>query len=83
MQLFCNTSPDTRAGFRLPRELLASIDAVCHELDLTRSQIFRKSVTQFIKSLGDQHDVQIPTRPEQKPTTGWSQELYDRLQRRR
>jgi hypothetical protein len=76
-------APDIRAGFRLPRELLASIDAVCHELDLTRSQIFRKCVTQFIKSLAEHDHLHTPPKLEERPATGWSPELYDRLKPRR
>ena len=83
MKLHHSTTPDSHAAFRLPKELLSSVDSICNRFDLTRSQIFRKSVTQFIKTFGDHHDVQTPPKVEERPTTGWSLELYDRLQRRK
>ena len=72
-------------AFRLPKELLASIDLICNEFDLTRSQLFRRSVTEFIKTLGHERNAQplsavpIPKQEERK----WSAELYHRLERRR
>ena len=83
MKSFHSSPPDSRTGFRLSKELLSSINSICEKMDLSRSQLFRKSINQFIKSLGDQHDVQIPASVEERPTTGWSPELYDRLQRKR
>jgi metal-responsive CopG/Arc/MetJ family transcriptional regulator len=43
-------SPDSHAAFRLPSGLLGKIDSICNELDLTRSQFFRLSIRQYIKS---------------------------------
>jgi metal-responsive CopG/Arc/MetJ family transcriptional regulator len=86
MRLFRKEPPDSRTGFRLPRELLASIDAVCNEQDLTRSQVFRKCVTQFIKSVGDNRNVQnlgIAQMTQVEQHSGWMPELYDRLERRK
>jgi hypothetical protein len=51
MNLFRTTSTDAASAFRLPKELLAAIDAACNELDLTRSRLFRRSVTEFLKSM--------------------------------
>jgi hypothetical protein len=86
MRLFRKAPPDSRTGFRLPQELLASIDAVCNEQDLTRSQVFRKCVTQFINCVGEDRNVRYPgtaqtARVEQH--SGWMPELYDRVQRKR
>ena len=82
MKFFRRTPPDSSTAFRLPKELLSTIDSICDEMDLTRSQLFRRSVTEFIKSLGHERKVQehvaIP-----KPERKWSTELYDRLERRR
>ena len=84
MKLFRRTPPDSSTAFRLPKELLASIDSICNDLDLTRSQLFRRSVTEFIKSLGHERNVQpSSTVPIPKPERKWSTELYDRLERRR
>jgi metal-responsive CopG/Arc/MetJ family transcriptional regulator len=82
MRLFRKAPPDSRTGFRLPRELLASIDAVCNEQDLTRSQVFRRSITQFIKSFADNHELKT-NNVEEGTQSSWSPELYDRLQRRK
>ena len=41
--------PDPSTAFRLPRTLLATIDAVCQQQDLTRSQLYRKSIADFLK----------------------------------
>jgi hypothetical protein len=83
MKLHHGTAPDSHTAFRLPKELLSSVDSICDRFDLTRSQVFRRSLTQFIKSLGDHHDLQTPPTVEERPTTGWSPELYDRLQRKK
>ena len=84
MKLFRRTPPNSSTAFRLPKELLSTIDSLCNDLDLTRSQLFRRSVTEFIKSLGHERaqapsNVAIPKQEERK----WSAELYDRLERRR
>ena len=85
MKLFRTTTPNSSTAFRLPKELLSTIDTICNDLDLTRSQLFRRSVTEYIKSLGHERNMQepgnvaIPKQEERK----WSAELYDRLERRR
>ena len=85
LKLFRRTPPDSSTAFRLPKELLASIDSICNDLDLTRSQLFRRSVTEFIKTLGHERSVQDPNHAQvpKVEQRGWSPELYDRLQRRR
>ena len=40
---------DPITGFRLPRTMLAAVDAICVQQDLTRSQVFRRSIMEFIK----------------------------------
>jgi hypothetical protein len=50
LKVFRQTPPDAHAAFRLPKELLVTIDAICSELDLTRSQLFRRSITEYIKT---------------------------------
>ena len=50
-------SPEAHAAFRLPQDLLAIIDEICIEHDLTRSQLFRRSVAEYIKARGYQRDV--------------------------
>ena len=40
--------PDSSTAFRLPKQLLAKIDGICDELDCTRSQLFRRSIKEYI-----------------------------------
>jgi hypothetical protein len=56
------THTDVHAAFRLPAELLAAVDAVCSELDLTRSQVFRRSVAEHIRVTGMKMNVQSRSR---------------------
>ena len=39
---------DSSTAFRLPQSLLAKIDGICDELDCTRSQLFRRSIKEYI-----------------------------------
>jgi metal-responsive CopG/Arc/MetJ family transcriptional regulator len=41
---------DPATAFRLPQKILATVDAICARDDLTRSQIFRRSVMQYLKN---------------------------------
>jgi hypothetical protein len=41
---------DAHTAFRLPKNLLTTSDTICREFDLTRSQLFRRSIAEFIKS---------------------------------
>jgi hypothetical protein len=64
-------------GFRLSRTMLATIDSICVQQDLTRSQVFRRSIMEYLK----RHNVAINTdenSPEQNRT--WPGDLFD-LQR--
>ena len=48
-----NHSADVQAtstAFRLPRQLLQTVDQWCVENDLTRSQFFRHCITERVKS---------------------------------
>jgi predicted transcriptional regulator len=49
LRVFHQNPPDAHTAFRLPKELLAKIDTICEELDLTRSQLFRRSIAEYIK----------------------------------
>ena len=44
---------DRLTAFRLPAKLLSEIDACCESLDLTRSQVYRRAVNEFIKKNRD------------------------------
>jgi predicted transcriptional regulator len=41
---------DPATAFRLPRTMLATVDEICARQDLTRSQVFRRSVMQYLKN---------------------------------
>lgn len=74
----------TSAAFRLPKNLLETVDRWCGENDITRSQFIRHSINERVKCLGLAPLAQ--TTPPQASTSDqrqWSPELYDRLQRRR
>ena len=43
-------SPDSSTAFRLSKELLATVDTICERDDLTRSQVYRRSITEYLKS---------------------------------
>jgi hypothetical protein len=50
LRLFRTTPPNKHAAFRLSQELLATIDSICDQLDITRSQFFRHALTDRVKS---------------------------------
>jgi predicted PolB exonuclease-like 3'-5' exonuclease/predicted transcriptional regulator len=54
------------AGFRLPQTMLATVDSICAQQDLTRSQVFRRSIMEFIK----RQNV-TDTEPQQEWFAGW------------
>jgi predicted transcriptional regulator len=41
---------DPATAFRLPKAILATVDTICAREDLTRSQVFRRSVMQYLKN---------------------------------
>ena len=41
---------DPATAFRLPKRILATVDAICAREDLTRSQVFRRSVMEYLKN---------------------------------
>ena len=52
-------------AFRLSTELLARVDTLCREMDLTRSQLFRRSVAEYVARKESE-----PTRQMIGPETG-------------
>ena len=65
---------DPITGFGLPKTMLAKVDAICVQQDLTRSQVFRRSIMEYLK----RPNVAINTdgsSPEQNPT--WPAELFE------
>ena len=62
---------NSSTAFRLPQGLLATVDMVCDKQDLTRSQVFRRSITEYLKN----QQIEF-VEPEPKRT--WSEALYGR-----
>jgi hypothetical protein len=79
MNTISETITTSAAAFRLPTSLLQTIDKWCEENDITRSQFFRRCISDRIQSLGLQLSTTTPKQPEQQM---WSPELYERMRRR-
>jgi predicted transcriptional regulator len=62
---------DPATAFRLPKTILATVDAICAKEDLTRSQVFRRSVMQYLKS----QNALITDLNAPKPQEEWFAEL--------
>jgi hypothetical protein len=59
---------DPPTAFRLPKAILAIVDAICAKEDLTRSQVFRRSVMAYLKNQNAiATDVNQPTAPQEWP----------------
>jgi metal-responsive CopG/Arc/MetJ family transcriptional regulator len=63
---------NSSTAFRLPQGLLATVDIICDKQDLTRSQVFRRSITEYLKN------QQVEVLPEPEPKLTWSEALYRR-----
>jgi len=67
LKLFRQIKPDKSTAFRLPNGLLTTVDIICEKQDITRSQLYRRSLLEYIKN-------QPAEMLEPKPT--WSEALY-------
>jgi len=78
------TPPDASTAFRLPKEMLETVDLLCRDFDVCRSQIFRRSLSAFIKSVQDQRGVQSPHNvpPTNAPERKWGPDLLQRMEQR-
>ena len=56
--------------------MLATVDSICAKQDLTRSQVFRRSIMEYLKKQNIEIMEEV-TPPEPKLT--WPAELYNRL----
>jgi hypothetical protein len=72
LKLFRQIKPDKSTAFRLPNGLLTTVDIICEKQDITRSQLYRRSLMEYIKN----QQVEVLPEPEPKPT--WSEALYRR-----
>ena len=50
MKLFRQIKPDKSTAFRLPNGLLTTVDIICEKQDITRSQLYRRSLMEYIKN---------------------------------
>jgi len=65
---------DPPTAFRLPKAILATVDAICAREDLMRSQVFRRSVMEYLKNQNAiVTDVNQP-----EPQRAWPAELFKR-----
>ena len=48
MRTLQHTLPECLTAFRLPKELLETLNDICAELDCNRSQLIRRSLKEFI-----------------------------------
>jgi antitoxin component of RelBE/YafQ-DinJ toxin-antitoxin module len=73
MNNFGIKTSDPSIGLRLPKELLATVDAICEQHDLTRSQVVRHSVMEYLKN----RNIAIKAAPTE-PNSTWSEHLFNR-----
>ena len=69
---------DPITGFRVPKTVLAKVDLLCVQQDLTRSQVFRRSLMEYLKgqNVSTSTDVDQP-----EPQRTWPTELFERQRR--
>lgn len=73
MKLF-SQPPDASTAFRLPQKVLEAVDLACGKNDLTRSQIFRRSIVDYLKA----QNIEIAVEPDE-PKLVWSENIYKRI----
>ena len=66
--------PNSSTAFRLPQGLLATVDVICDQQDLTRSQVYRRSIMEYLRS----QQVEIVEPQTEQPKFTWSEALYGR-----
>ena len=66
--------PNSSTAFRLPQGVLATVDLICDQQDLTRSQVYRRSITEYLKN----QQVEIVEPQTEQPKLTWSEALYGR-----
>jgi len=61
-------------GFRLSETMLATVDSFCAKQDLTRSQLFRRSIAEYLKN---QNAIVTDVNPTER-NLPWPAELFER-----
>jgi predicted transcriptional regulator len=64
---------DPPTAFRIPKRILATVDAICAREDLTRSQVFRRSVMQYLKN---QNAIATDVKQTEAPQE-WPADLFE------
>ena len=64
-------------AFRLPKVIIATVDAICAREDLTRSQVFRRSVMEYLKNQNAIGAVVKQPEPGPEPQLAWPAELFN------
>jgi hypothetical protein len=73
LKSFAQTKPASLTAFRLPQKVLEAVDLACGQSDLTRSQIFRRSIVEYLKA----QNIEILAEPEEQKLA-WSTSPYKR-----
>jgi hypothetical protein len=66
---------DPPTAFRIPKTILLTVDAICAKEDLTRSQVFRRSVVEYLKKQNVSTSADVHSSESQR---GWPAELFER-----
>src|ERR1700722_136958 len=67
---------DPATAFRLPQTILATVDTICAREDLTRSQVFRRSVVEYLKNQNAiVTDLNAP-KPRKEWFAEWNQDCH-------
>ena len=70
---------DPATAFRLPQTILATVDAICAREDLTRSQVFRRSIMEYLKNQNAiVTDLNAP-KPQEEWFAKWNQGRHREL----
>ena len=64
---------DPTTVFRLPKTMLATVDAFCVKQDVTRSQTFRRSIIEFLRRQEAATTLEVNSR---EPQQSWPGELF-------
>jgi hypothetical protein len=85
MMALPRSSSEASTAFRLPKEMLETIDILCRDFDTSRSQLYRRACTELIRTLGHQRNLQTPSNvPPPKPEDPkWGPELVARIEQHR
>ena len=68
---------DPLTGFRLPKTMLATVDLFCAKQDLTRSQLFRRSIVEYLKNQNAIVTEVNPTEPQHRGPLSFSNDSGD------